>query len=204
MGKLVTVVGNCGSGKTTLTRLICEQMGCEPLLEQHVERPFQQQFMQDLSRDAFQNQVDYLLFRAEQERSLRAGENVGVQDGGLDQDYYVFSHLFLQKGYLRPAEFELCGRLHQLSRAFLPPPDGIVWLTAPVHVLAARRAKRSRAVDIVLEADLPVIDRLLQQWLERMPPDAPLLAVDASAEGQPFAENLAQVLAFIQEKTRPD
>jgi deoxyadenosine/deoxycytidine kinase len=35
MSKLIAVIGNCGSGKTTLTRRLSEHYGFVPLMEQH-------------------------------------------------------------------------------------------------------------------------------------------------------------------------
>jgi deoxyadenosine/deoxycytidine kinase len=205
MGKLVTVIGNCGSGKTTLTKMICERLGSTTameLLEQHAERPFQKRFMEDLSRDAFQNQVDYLLLRVEQERSIRAGglDRIGVQDGGLDQDFFVFSHLFLRKGYLRQEEFDLIERLHTLWRELLPAADGIIRLKAPLPVLAARRAQRQRAIDIVQEGDLPVIEGLVERWMRGLPPGTALLEVETGEEHVPFEQSMGEILEFVGQR----
>jgi deoxyadenosine/deoxycytidine kinase len=199
MGRFVTVIGNCGSGKTTLTKLISEQLGYCALLEQHAERPFQVSFMQDLTRDAFQNQVDYLLLRVEQERFIRAGAHAahGVQDGGLDQDFYVFSRLFLRKGYLRQEEYDLIARLHALWRELLPPADCIIRLKAPLPVLAARRAQRKRGIDIVQDGDLPVIEDLVASWMQELLPGTALLEVETGDEKVPFAGSLVGVLEFV-------
>jgi deoxyadenosine/deoxycytidine kinase len=180
MGALIAIIGNCGSGKTTLARLLCRQLGYYQLLEQHAERPFQAAFMQDRSQ-ALPNQVDYLLLRAGQERSIRAAAGVGVVDGGLDQDFYVFTRLFYAKGYLDEAGFGLCQRLYSQMRQLLAPPDLVLKLNAPLEALVQRRAQRRRTLDIVADEDLPRIDGLLADWLQAGPPPAPLVEVDTSA-----------------------
>jgi deoxyadenosine/deoxycytidine kinase len=199
MGLLIAIIGNCGSGKTTLARLLCRQLGYYQLLEQHAERPFQAAFMQDQDRrrQALPNQVDYLLLRADQERSIRQASGVGVVDGGLEQDFYVFSRLFHAKGYLDQAEFDLCQRLFRLVRQLLAPPDLVLRLNAPLDALRQRRSQRSRALDIVSDADLPLIDGLLADWLQSDPPASPLIEVDASA-----GDHFASVLPGLKDRIR--
>ena len=63
------------------------------------ERPFQALFKQD-ARYALANQLDYLLFRAEQEKELSASHKIGLVDGGLDLDFHGFTRLFHARGLL--------------------------------------------------------------------------------------------------------
>lgn len=179
MGKIITLIGNCGAGKTTLARALGQRQGYHLLLEQHEERPFQRAFMQDLHGSGLPNQVDYLLLRAEQERELRAIPGVGVVDGGLDQDFFIFTRLFHRKGYLGEADFRLCERLYRLLRQLLPPPELTIRLRAPLDVLRSRRALRARPLDIVTVDDLGLIEALLCEWLEDEPPHGLLIEVDS-------------------------
>ena len=98
MGKLAAVVGNTGVGKTTLVEALCRQSDFVCATEDHEGRPFQELFTRDHQKYALANQLDYLLRRANQEMDIRQGEYPGIQDGGLDQDFHVFTRLFYQKG----------------------------------------------------------------------------------------------------------
>lgn len=208
MGKLITVVGNVGVGKTTLAHLLCEKADLVTGLEQHVERPFQQALRDDLQgrnmlppRHALANQFDYLLLRAEQERAIRQGAQTGIQDGGLEMDFHVFTRLFLAKGYLTSAEFDLCKRLYAQLRAALPPPDLIIRLTAPLAVVARRFAGRERAVQIAAADDIPLIETYLDEWLAGTEA-ARVLAVDASADDPTYSRSMALLLSRLAGMTR--
>lgn len=165
-GRIVAIVGNTGVGKTTLARLLGRRAPFRPMLEQYEERPFMRLVSQDLKRYALANQVDHLLYRAEQERTIREQGGIGVQDGGLDMDFRVFTRLFFERGYLTDLEMVLCERLHTLLRARMRPPEILVWLIAPRQVVAERFSRRGRAVSIAGLNDIERIDTYLREWLE--------------------------------------
>jgi deoxyadenosine/deoxycytidine kinase len=197
MGKLFTIVGNTGCGKTTLAKLLCQDAAYTGFLEQHHERPFQDTFMQDRKTAAFANQVDFMLFRAEQEAAIRTSAVTGIQDGGLDQDFYVFTRLFHHNHYLSEGEFELCARFYALARRTLPLPDGMIRLVTPVPLLAERRRLRNRDLDIAQSADLPLIETLLAEWFNGAYPRPPCLEVDTSDNDPTFCMALPRIREFI-------
>ena len=196
MGKLITIVGNVGSGKTTLTRKLCEAGPFCALLEQHKERPFQEQFSNELKRFSLSNQIDYLLFRAEQETYARRNDMISVQDGGLDQDFYVFTRLFHQKGYLDDEEFQLCERLHSMLRQILPSPDLIIKLSAPKTILVNRRANRKRKLDIVVSEDLDELEILIRDWVTTIV-SSPVIYLDASKDEPSYESLLGDLISQI-------
>ena len=123
---------------------------------------------------------------------------LGVQDGGLDQDYYLYTHLFHHKGFLDDREFNLCQRTYQSLRAGLPAPDLMVWLCAPLTLLEERLRARARMIDleqIVTLDDLPLLDAYLENWLENVEP-ARLLTLDVSAE----TDLLSPLLSALSER----
>ena len=98
MGKLITVVGNSGVGKTTLTIKLCEVGSFNAILETIEERPFIPKFHENRKGYSLPNQVDFFLYQAEQEFFIRENDVVGVQDGGMDMSFHVFTKRFHQKG----------------------------------------------------------------------------------------------------------
>lgn len=191
LSKVVAVIGNTAVGKTTLVEHLTATAPFAIRLEQHIERPFQQLLVEDLRagrgrRYALANQIDYLLLRAEQERELRSQAGVGLIDGGLDEDFFVFTRGFHARGILNDAEFALCERFYRFVRAVQPGPDLFILLDAPVEVLAHRLARRNRAVEIATASDLDLLQRQVDDWRGRIPTDR-LLVIDASTDAI-FAE----------------
>lgn len=196
MGKLISVVGNSGAGKTTLVRRLCRLIPLQPALEQHGERPFQQLFADDLTRYGLANQLDYLLLRAEQERAARAGTGVAIHDGGLDLDFHGFAKLFRHKGYLSDAEYDLCARLYTTLRVFLPPPDLVIYLMTPIPLAEQRYRARNRALEITRLEDLAILDNLIGAWVATLPPEH-VIRLDAGAHNFGTDDSLAQIAKHI-------
>jgi len=196
MGRLITVVGNSGIGKTTFTRILCQLAPLDTGIEEHEERPFQYSFVEERRRYALANQIDYLLLRAEQELSIRHSPRDGVQDGGLDLDYYVFTKFFYQAGYLDQIEYQLCRRLHETLRELLGQPDVVVSLQAPLDVIHERFSDRRRQREITILADLEVLDTLLDDWLSNKC-SAPVIRVDASRDDPDYQTIAPQVIEKI-------
>lgn len=196
MGKLITVVGNSGVGKTKFVQQLCLKTGFVQAMEQHYERPFQNLFSLDHESYAFANQIDYLLFRAEQELEIRNCEKTGVQDGGLDEDFFLFTRLFFQNGFLTDREFGICERTYKILRELLQPPDLVVWLEAPLSVLAERIKIRDRGLGIVEIEDLKAMEVLLEDWLGENG-STPVVSIDTAIEDRGYTKSIKLVMDEI-------
>jgi deoxyadenosine/deoxycytidine kinase len=122
---------------------------------------------------------------------------MGVLDGGLDLDFEVFTHLFFQKGYLGPAEFDLCRRLYSQFRLYLPPPDLFIYLKVPLPVILERFSRRGRPLEIATPGDLQAVQDLLDHWTASIHPHS-LIEIDASQDDPNFSCLLPKLANRIQ------
>ena len=190
MGKIIAVVGTTGVGKTALVRALCKKGSFAAALEQHKERPFQEVFKANPNY-ALPNQIDYMILRAEQEQIMRKSAHTGLVDGGLDLDYHGFTQLFYSRGWLSKAEYNLCKRLYDLIRAYLPPPDLLIHLTANPEVIL-RRLQHRRRINIADPKDAVNLASFLDSWLSTISPSR-LLRLEVS-ENDPGYQHLLPTL----------
>ncbi len=191
MGKLIVIIGASGVGKTTLANALARRANFHLALEQHVERPFQALFKQD-AKYALANQMDYLLYRAEQEAELRKIDATAIMDGGLDLDFHGFTRLFHMHGWLTDAEFDLCRRLYTLTRSLLPLPDMVILLSASAQTVSERLASRNR-INIASEKDAELLDRFAHEWLSSIPQEK-ILSLDVTNETADYQNSIKIIL----------
>ena len=195
MNKLIVIVGASGVGKTTLAQALNKTGKFTPAYETHNERPFQSLFKQD-AKYALANQLDYLLYRAEQEQALRQHNKPALMDGGLDLDFHGFTRLFHTRGLLHDDEYELCRRFYNLTRSLLPPPDLIIALTADAATVRQRLASRNR-INIASSEDAETVGKFIDQWLESIPPSN-ILKLDVTHETPTYSASIPAILDKIK------
>ena len=199
MGKLISIVGTSGVGKTTLVQALAKAYPFQTAYEQHAERPFQALFKEE-SRFALANQIDYFLACAEQEKQLRLSPRIGLMDGGLDQNLYAFTRLFQSRGLLSEAEFDLCRRVYDLIREVQPPPELFVRLCADEETVAHRLSTRDR-INIARAQDTTLFNSFLDEWLASIPLNQ-VLEIDVTHETTGYSRSVQLILEKISEISR--
>jgi deoxyguanosine kinase len=139
--RYIVVEGPLGVGKSTLARLLAEELQARPVLEQVEENPFLRKFYDEPGIYAFQTQLFFLLSRYRQQRAL-AQQDLFAQNTVAD---YLFAkdQIFAQ-ATLEADELALYKQLFGLLDSRLPKPDLVVYLQARADVLMERLRKRDR------------------------------------------------------------
>ncbi len=196
MGKLITITGVSGTGKTTFAQKLGEITGVSMYLEQHTQRFFHDEAITDPEKFMLQNQMDFLFYRTEQELEIRKSGNSGIVDGGLETDYFVFTRLFHQRGLLSDASFALCTRFYHLTRSLTPSPDLIVYLKAPLDVISERFMHRQRQVEVSRLEDLPAQQVLIETWLAAEK-NSRIITIDADEDNVYYTQSIDKLLPII-------
>lgn len=135
----IAVDGPIGAGKTTLVKMLAEDVGGRVVLEPVEKNPFLAEFYKDRARNAFKTQLFFLLNRYQQQLELKQQDlfhTTTVCDYTFAKDR-IFAQL-----NLNPDEQTLYDTVFHLLDARLPKPDLVVYLQASPEVMLQRIRKR--------------------------------------------------------------
>ena len=144
MKRFVAVAGNIGVGKSTLVKMLCEEMGWDPFYEPVTENPYLADFYQNMTAWAFHSQVFFLTHRLRSPFNLAQHPNSVIQDRSVYEDAEVFANNLFRQGLLGERDYRSYRDLYQVLVEFLPPPDLVIYLRASVPTLVERIRSRGR------------------------------------------------------------
>jgi deoxyadenosine/deoxycytidine kinase len=163
----IAIAGNIGAGKSTLTRLLSQQLGWQPFFEAAAENPYLEDFYTDMQRWSFHSQVFYLGKRLEHHRLLADHPFSVVQDRTVYEDAEIFAQNLYMQGSMNARDYDAYRRLYAAVSSFLPPPDLIVYLSASVRTLMKRIERRGHAYEQGISADyLKQLNKLYEKWID--------------------------------------
>jgi deoxyguanosine kinase len=138
----ITVEGNIGAGKTTLSHLLAKHYNARLILEEFADNPFLPKFYENPGQYAFPLE---LFFMAERYKQLK--EMLQTKDlfQSITISDYVFTKcLLFAKVNLPEEEFRLYQKLFDIIHQQLVFPDILIYLHAPVSTLQQNIKKRKR------------------------------------------------------------
>lgn len=165
--RFVLMAGNIGTGKTSLTELIGEQLGWRTAYESVADNPYLPDFYDDMKQWSFHLQVYFLGHRADQHINLAMNERSAIIDRSIYEDAHIFARALHHMGNLADRDYEAYLKIYQLILTVLPKPDLLIHLKAPVPVLMERIRKRARDMETGVSVDyLSLLDRFYEEWIE--------------------------------------
>lgn len=146
--KLITVAGNVGMGKSTVTALMHQSLRIKALYENPLKNPLLGQFLQDKKKYCYQLQRHFLEMRAKQRLQGKSGDSSYVKDRSLPEDLLIFCRQFLQDGHLTANEMDLLtAEFKKVSRG-LPSSDLLIVLRGTPEIAWGRIQQRGRAMEV--------------------------------------------------------
>lgn len=149
--QFITVEGNIGAGKTTLSNILAQKLNAKLILEEFADNPFLPKFYEKPDQYAFPLE---LFFMAERYKQLK--DFLNTQD--LFQQVTISDYLFTKcllfaKVNLPDEEFRLYQKLFDIIHQQITVPDILIYLHAPVQKLQENIKKRNRIYEQDIKDD---------------------------------------------------
>lgn len=145
--KLIVVIGNVGSGKTTLTHRLARLMGAREIKADtlYLTNPFFPLAVKDRTRWSLASDLWFLYERVEimKRNILHLEKQSLLIDSGLPMSW-VYSHSRIQSGYYNKHEWLLYKSMSDVTTSKSPKPDLIIHLHGAIPFLLGRIQTRGR------------------------------------------------------------
>jgi deoxyguanosine kinase len=145
----IAIEGVIGVGKTTLVRMLTQELHTGMLLEVFEENPFLSSFYQDRTRYAFQTQMFFLLSRYRQQQQVP----VHLARDALISDYMFAKDRLFAELNLQGDEWEIYQQIHGALAQQIVQPGLVIYLQADTEVLMARITQRDRPYERNMDPD---------------------------------------------------
>ncbi len=166
--KYVSIAGNIGAGKSSLTRLLSDYFKWKAFYEQVDDNPYLSDFYEDMRRWSFNLQVFFLSNRFNHQREIEALPYSVVQDRTIYEDAEIFARNLHEMGLMSERDYANYVDLYAIMTSYLQAPDLLVYLRASVPTLVRHIQSRGREFESSIRIEyLEKLHDHYEDWLER-------------------------------------
>lgn len=195
--RFITIEGNIGAGKTTLSKMIAEDFNAQLILERYADNPFLPKFYENQERYAFPLEMSFLADRYKQIQA--ALSQVDLFSRRVVSDYYIYKSLLFAQVTLNEDEFELYRSIFDVMNQQIQKPEKYIFLYQNTENLLKNIRKRGRDYEAKIPEDyLSKINQSYAQFIKTLPPDE-VLVLDM--EERDFVNNHSDYLWVLQQIT---
>lgn len=162
----ISVAGNIGSGKSSLTRMIAKEFRWTPYFESVQNNPYLSDFYIDMKRWSFQLQVYFLSHRFNAHKKIIASKKSVIQDRSIYEDVEIFARNLYLMGRMEKRDYMNYRALFYEMVSYLKPPDLVVYLKADTKTLVKQIKLRGRDFEKSIEKQyLERLNRSYSRWI---------------------------------------
>lgn len=140
--RFIAIEGNIGAGKTSLARLLSEELNAILILEQFEKNSFLPLFYENPKRYAFPLEMSFLADRYQQLKSKLSSPE--LFQSTIVADYFISKSLIFARKTLQDDEYKLYSKLFSIISSSIPKPDLLVYLYSDIPKLKENIRNRGR------------------------------------------------------------
>lgn len=160
--QLISIEGNIGAGKTTLSTMIANDFNAKLILERFADNPFLPKFYEDQSRYAFPLEMSFLADRYQQ--FMDDTSQFDLFKNFMVSDYDIFKSLIFAKVTLQREEYNLYRKVFNFMYKEVKKPEIYLYLYQNTERLLANIKKRGR--DYEQNIDPEYLEKINRGYLD--------------------------------------
>lgn len=149
----ITVAGNVGAGKSTLTKLVGEKLGFETHYEQVDENPYLEDFYKDQNKWGFHLQLYFLAQRFKQQKEIDSNGLNNIQDRSIYEDVEIFARNLYDNKKMTKRDYITYRDLFNDMVPHLRRPDLMIYLDGSIDTIISRINLRGRDMEKSVDLD---------------------------------------------------
>ena len=192
--QFITIEGNIGAGKTSLAKMLSNDLRSKLILEQFSDNPFLPLFYQNPKQYAFTLEMSFMA-----ERYQQIQEHSNQKDlfqNTIVSDYLFFKSLIFAKITLNEQEFELYQKMFHIVYPTVAEPDLIIYLHTPVKKLLENIKQRGR--DYEQNIDIEYLSQVQDMYFQFLKNQAHLKVLILDASKIDFVNNHSDYQSIVE------
>ena len=198
--KFISVAGNIGAGKSSLTGLLARHFGWEPFYESVDNNPYLADFYEDMRRWSFNLQIYFLSSRVRHQKQMLQQEGRFVQDRTIYEDVEIFAKNLHEMGLMSDRDFNNYEALFEEMSDYLQAPALLIYIRAQVPTLVRQIQQRGRDYENTIRIEyLERLNRLYEDWIERYPHEKLIIDTD-DLDFVNSDEDLGRIIELVEQR----
>ncbi len=200
----ISIAGNIGSGKSSLTKLLSKHFGWVPFFESVDDNPYLSDFYADMKRWSFHLQVYFLSNRFKNHKQIVEMPESVVQDRSIYEDVEIFARNLHEMGNMDKRDYENYRELFDIMVDYLKPPDLLIYLRANIDTLVKQIKLRGRSFEQSISKDyLERLNASYEDWIKRYNIGKLLVIESDEIDFVNNGEHLGDIINKVEEALYP-